>query len=79
MATLTTVVGLLPMALGIGGKVEMMQGMSIVVIGGLTVSTLLTLVLIPTFYLMFDREDRANRKAAKKQRRKAEKNAADPV
>lgn len=79
MTTLTTVVGLLPMALGIGGKVEMMQGMSIVVIGGLTVSTLLTLVLIPTFYLMFDREDRANRKAAKKQRREAEKNAAAPV
>lgn len=69
MSTITTVVGLLPMALGIGGKVEMMQGMAIVVIGGLTLSTVLTLVLIPTFYLMFDKEDRARRKNEKKQKK----------
>lgn len=68
MSTITTIVGLLPMALGIGGEVEMMQGMAIVVIGGLSLSTLLTLVLIPTFYLIFDKEDRADRKAAKKQK-----------
>lgn len=71
MSTITTVVGLLPMALGIGGEVEMMQGMSVVVIGGLTLSTVLTLVLIPTFYLMFDKEDKGIRKqenAAKKQK-----------
>lgn len=71
MSTLTTVMGLLPMALGIGGKVEMMQGMSVVVIGGLTFSTVLTLVLIPTFYLMFDKEDRARRKREKQQKREA--------
>lgn len=68
MSTITTVVGLVPMALGIGGEVEMMQGMAIVVIGGLSLSTLLTLVLIPTFYLMFDREDRMIRKEARKQK-----------
>ena len=45
-------------AIGIGGQVEMMQSMSIVVIGGLTFSTLLTLILIPTVYLLFDGEDR---------------------
>ena len=39
-------------------SVEMMQSMSIVVIGGLTFSTLLTLILIPTVYLLFDGEDR---------------------
>lgn len=61
------------MALGIGGKVEMMQGMSVVVIGGLTLSTILTLVLIPTFYLMFDKEDRARRKQEKAQLREAAK------
>ena len=55
MSTLTTVVGLIPMAVGFGGKVE--------IIGGLSLSTLLTLVLIPTFYLIFDPEDRADRKA----------------
>ncbi|MBC8584000.1 efflux RND transporter permease subunit [Youxingia wuxianensis] len=58
MTTLTTVLGLLPTAVGIGGEVEMMQSMSVVVIGGLSVSTLLTLVLIPTMYLIFDGEDR---------------------
>ena len=58
MPTLTTVLGLLPTAIGIGGQVEMMQSMSIVVIGGLTFSTLLTLILIPTVYLLFDGEDR---------------------
>lgn len=73
MSTLTTVMGLLPMALGIGGKVETMQGMAVVVIGGLTLSTVLTLVLIPTFYLMFDKEDRARRKQEKQQKRKAKK------
>lgn len=73
MSTLTTVVGLLPMALGIGGKVETMQGMAVVVIGGLSLSTVLTLVLIPTFYLMFDKEDRARRKQEKMQKREAQK------
>lgn len=73
MSTLTTVVGLLPMALGIGGKVETMQGMAIVVIGGLSLSTVLTLVLIPTFYLMFDKEDRTRRKQEKAQKREAQK------
>ncbi len=73
MSTLTTVMGLLPMALGIGGKVETMQGMAVVVIGGLSLSTVLTLVLIPTFYLMFDKEDRARRKQEKMLRREAQK------
>lgn len=76
MSTITTIVGLVPMALGIGGDVEMMQGMAIVVIGGLSFSCILTLVLIPTFYLIFDKEDRADRKAAKKQKR-LDKNAAE--
>lgn len=57
MTTLTTVLGLTPTALGIGGNVEMMQSMSIVVIGGLSFSTLVTLVLVPTVYLLFDRKD----------------------
>ena len=72
MSTLTTVMSLLPMALGLGGRVEMMQGMAVVVIGGLSLSAALTLVLIPTFYLMFDKEDRARRKQEKMQRRETE-------
>ncbi len=58
MSTLTTILGLIPTALGIGGNVEMMQSMSVVVIGGLSISTLITLILIPTVYLLFDGEDR---------------------
>ena len=58
MTTLTTVLGLIPTAIGLGGNVEMMQSMSVVVIGGLTLSTLVTLILVPTVYLMADGEDR---------------------
>ncbi len=42
-----------------------MQGMAVVVIGGLSLSTLLTLILIPTFYLIFDSKDRAERREEK--------------
>ncbi len=73
MSTLTTVVGLIPMAVGSG--VEMMESMAIVVIGGLIMSTLLTLILIPTFYLIFDKEDRKRRKEEKRARRAAKKEA----
>ncbi len=73
MSSLTTIVGLLPMAIGSG--VEMMESMAIVVIGGLIMSTLLTLILIPTFYLIFDKEDRRRRKEERRARRQARKEA----
>lgn len=50
MTTLTTVLGMIPMALGIGEGSEMWQSMGISVAFGLSVSTLVTLVLIPTLY-----------------------------
>lgn len=52
MTTLTTVLGMLPLALGLGEGSEMMQPLAIAVIGGLSVSTLLTLVVIPCSYLV---------------------------
>ncbi len=73
MSSLTTIVGLLPMAIGSG--VEMMESMAIVVIGGLVMSTLLTLILIPTFYLIFDKEERKRRKGEKKAKRIAKREA----
>jgi HAE1 family hydrophobic/amphiphilic exporter-1 len=55
MTTSTTVLGLLPMALGLGEGSEIRAPMAITVIGGLLVSTLLTLVLIPVVYTLMDR------------------------
>ncbi|MBI1964457.1 MAG: efflux RND transporter permease subunit, partial [Candidatus Rokubacteria bacterium] len=54
MTTLTTTVGLLPMALAFGVGTEANQPLAIAVIGGLLVSTFFTLVLIPTLYVMFE-------------------------
>ncbi|MFO7589039.1 MAG: efflux RND transporter permease subunit [Gemmatimonadota bacterium] len=51
MTTLTTVLGLLPLALGLGVGANLQAALARVVIGGLLASTLLTLVLIPTLYL----------------------------
>jgi len=56
MTTLTTILGLTPMALGLGEGAEIRSPMAITVIGGLLVSTLLTLVVIPTAYSVFDRK-----------------------
>jgi HAE1 family hydrophobic/amphiphilic exporter-1 len=55
MTTLTTVLGLTPMALGFGEGAEIRAPMAIAVIGGLALSTLLTLVVIPVFYAVVDR------------------------
>ncbi|MFC1526908.1 efflux RND transporter permease subunit [Candidatus Latescibacterota bacterium] len=55
MTTSTTVLGLLPMALGLGEGAEIRAPMAITVIGGLLVSTILTLVLIPVVYTLLDR------------------------
>lgn len=54
MTTLTTVLGLLPVAIGIGEGAEAQAPMGVVVIAGLLLSTILTLVLIPTVYTLVD-------------------------
>ena len=56
MTMLTTTLALFPLALGIGEGVEVRAPMAITVIGGLTVSTLLTLVVIPVIYCLVDRK-----------------------
>jgi hydrophobic/amphiphilic exporter-1 (mainly G- bacteria), HAE1 family len=53
MTTLTTVLGLLPMALGLGEGAEIRAPMAITVVVGLSVSTLRTLIVIPTLYHQF--------------------------
>ena len=67
MTTLTTVLGMLPMALGRGEGSEMWRGLGATVCWGLSFSTLITLVLIPTVYCVF---------ATRQEKRKAKKLAA---
>ena len=55
MTTITTVLGLAPMALGLGEGSELQAPMARVVIGGLAASTLITLVFIPVMYVAFER------------------------
>ena len=54
MTTMTTVFGMIPMALGLGEGSEFYRGMAITVIFGLAFSTILTLVLIPILYSVVD-------------------------
>jgi len=55
MTALTTVLGLLPLALGIGQGSQLQAPMAITVMGGLTVATFLTLIVIPAIYLVTQR------------------------
>ena len=55
LMTTTTVLGLLPMAVGLGEGSELRAPMAITVIGGLLVATVLTLVIIPAVYSVVDR------------------------
>jgi HAE1 family hydrophobic/amphiphilic exporter-1 len=57
MTTLTTTLGLLPLAIGFGDGAELRAPMAITVIGGLVISTLLTLVVIPVVYSILDFKD----------------------
>lgn len=56
MTTLTTTLGLLPMAIGLGEGAEIRTPMAITVIFGLLFATLLTLLMIPVLYQLFDRK-----------------------
>ncbi|KGK91556.1 multidrug ABC transporter [Desulfosporosinus sp. HMP52] len=73
MTTLATILGLIPMALGIGEGSETMAPMGIVVIFGLTLSTLSTLLLVPVIYTIFEdiRDSRKNKKEKKKNKQKS--------
>jgi HAE1 family hydrophobic/amphiphilic exporter-1 len=58
MTTTTTVLALLPMAVGLGAGDELRSPLAITVIGGLLVATVLTLVVIPCVYRIFSRPGR---------------------
>ena len=72
MTTLTTVLGMIPMAVGQGEGSEMWRSLGMVVAWGLSISTLVTLVIIPTLYASMASWQlrRAERKAARKAAKK---------
>lgn len=55
MTTAATILGMLPIALGMGTGAEIRAPMAVAVIGGLLTSTLLSLVVVPVVYAIFDR------------------------
>ena len=67
MTALTTLLGMLPMALSQGEGSEMWQPLGIVVIGGLFVSTVVTLIIVPVVYAILSRH--GERDKEEKQRR----------
>jgi HAE1 family hydrophobic/amphiphilic exporter-1 len=56
MTTITTLVGLLPLAISRGEGSEVWQPLGVAMLGGLTVSTLITLIFVPTLYAVFHRK-----------------------
>lgn len=75
MTSFTTILGMLPLAIGTGAGSETWQPMGIAVIGGLTFSTILTLFIVPALYSIL--VNRSQRKAREKQARLAAAQGAD--
>jgi HAE1 family hydrophobic/amphiphilic exporter-1 len=85
MTTLALILGMLPVAIGLGAGSDFRQPMAIVVICGLITSTLLTILLVPTAYSLVEgavsrfnrgRTDRAARQEEKEAARQQAKEAA---
>jgi multidrug efflux pump len=55
MTSVSTVGGTLPLVLATGAGAESRQPLGIVIVGGMTIATVLTLFVVPVFYLLFDR------------------------
>jgi CzcA family heavy metal efflux pump len=59
MTTLTTVVGMLPLALGLGEGAEMLQPLAVTIVAGLSFSMIVSLLLVPAIYTMLHYKDEA--------------------
>ncbi|HPB57186.1 MAG TPA: efflux RND transporter permease subunit [Bacteroidales bacterium] len=77
MTTITTVLGMIPLAIGKGEGAEMWNPLGMTVAWGLTFSTMITLLLIPMLYASFARYGEKRR--ARKQRKLSKKSTAEPV
>lgn len=60
MTTITTLVGLLPLAISRGEGSEVWQPLGITMLGGLTLSTLITMLFVPTLYAVFEARIKKN-------------------
>lgn len=74
MTTLTTVLAMVPMALGIGDSNEMMSDMGVTMMSGMIISTIVTLIFTPVFYSVIDNLGNASKR--KKQKTTASAEAA---
>ncbi|MBQ7317529.1 MAG: efflux RND transporter permease subunit, partial [Phascolarctobacterium sp.] len=54
MTTISTIFAMLPIAFGIGEGAELRQSMGVVLVGGLFTSTILTLLVVPNVYILFE-------------------------
>ena len=79
MTSATTILGLLPMALGLGEGAELRAPLAITVIGGLSVATLLTLVVIPVVYSLVDRKAEVTAKVVEGAPGATQSEVAEPV
>ncbi len=61
MTTLTTVLSLIPLAIGLGSGSEVMRPMAVITMGGLLSSTILTLIVLPCLYVVFDKKKRGKK------------------
>ncbi len=74
MTTLTTILSMVPMVFATDANSAMMKGMSLIIIGGLITSTLLILLLLPSFYLLMDKDGRREFKQKKLEKRQMKAN-----
>lgn len=84
MTTLTTILGMVPMAVGSGEGAEMWRPMGVAVIGGLTFSTILTLLFVPVLYCVFAgngirNQRKKHRKVLKAKAEEAAEDKSKPV
>lgn len=73
MTTLTTILSMVPMVFATDENSRAMRGMALIIIGGLIASTVLILLLLPSFYLLMDKQGRREAKERKKEKRAARK------
>jgi predicted RND superfamily exporter protein len=79
MTTITTVLGMFPLALGIGQGSEFLQPLGVVVFSGLSLATVLTLFIIPCFYVLLHDFPGGKKPSARRQSTRVEKESLETV